>query len=116
MKRPPFPPRAMPTVPYFLVLLEPGHNHATRQESLADHVEFIGTLSAANLILLGGEFESPIEGAEAALLLRVASESEAQDWMSRDPWVRNDVHRPRIVAWNLVGVAAGAIDPALVRR
>jgi len=47
----------MPVVPYFLVLLVPGRNHETRVESLAAHIEFIGTMSAANVILLGGEFE-----------------------------------------------------------
>jgi uncharacterized protein YciI len=105
----------IPVVPYFLVLLVPGRNHETRVESLAAHIEFIGTMSAANVILLGGEFEPPVEGAEATLLLRVASRAEAEEWVSKDPWVQNDVHRPRIVAWNLVGIAPGAIDPALTR-
>jgi len=110
---PPIP--EMPVVPYFLVLLVPGRNHETRVESLVAHIEFIRTMSAANVILLGGELEPPIEGAEAALLLRVASRAEAEEWMSKDPRVKNDVHRPRIVTWNLVGIAPGAIDPVWTR-
>jgi uncharacterized protein YciI len=103
----------MPVVPFFLGLLVPGSNHEVGPESFADHIEFIGTMTAANVILLGGGFETPVEGAEAAYLLRVASQAEAEAWVSKDPWVQNDVFRPRIIAWNLVGIALGAIDPAL---
>ena len=103
----------MAVVPYFLVLLVPGSNHEAGSESFAGHIKFIGTMTAANVILLGGGFETPVEGAEAAYLLRVASQADAEEWVSQDPWVQNDVLRPRIVAWNLVGIAPGAIDPAL---
>jgi hypothetical protein len=30
---------------------------------------------------------------------------------SKDPLVAHAVYKPRIVAWNLVGISRGAIDP-----
>jgi uncharacterized protein YciI len=103
----------MPTVPYFLVLLVPGRNHVTAPEHFAAHVAFIDAMAAASVVLLGGGFESPIEGAEAAYLLHTASRAEAEAWASKDPLVVHAVCEPRIVAWNLVGISRAAIDPAL---
>ncbi len=106
----------IPTVTYFLVLLLPGGNHQAGPEYFEAHVEFIETMAAANVVLLGGEFETPVEGAEAAYLLRTASQAEAEEWASRDPLVKNEVYRPRVVAWKLVGINPGAIEPSLTEQ
>jgi uncharacterized protein YciI len=103
----------VPVVPYFLVLLVPGPNHAAAAEHFAAHVEFIDAMAAANVVLLGGAFKPTIAGAEGAYLLHTASMAEAEEWASKDPLVGNAVYTPRIVTWNLVGIARGAIDPAL---
>jgi uncharacterized protein YciI len=103
----------VPTVTYYLVLLIPGANHAAGEQHYAAHVEFIDEMAAANAVLLGGDFEAAIDGAEAAYLLHTASRSEAEAWAARDPLVRHAVYRPKIVAWRLVGIAQRAIDPAL---
>lgn len=102
----------IPTVRYFLVLLVPGSNHAAAARYFAAHVDFIDAMTAANVVLLGGEFESTIAGADAAYLLHTASRAEAVRWASRDPLVANAVYEPRIVAWDLVGISRAAIDPA----
>jgi uncharacterized protein YciI len=102
----------IPTVRYFLVLLAPGSNHAAAARFFAAHVDFIDAMMAANVVLLGGEFEPTIEGADAAYLLHTTSRAEAERWASRDPLVANAVYEPRIVAWDLVGISRAAIDPA----
>jgi uncharacterized protein YciI len=103
----------IPSVPYFLALLIPGSNHRAAADHFAAHVAFIDSMVAAHVVLLGGEFDSAVDGAEAAYLLRTASRDEAQAWTAKDPFVVHAVYRPRVVAWNLVGIDARAIDPAL---
>jgi len=102
----------IPTVPYFLVLLRPGPNHASEPEHMEAHVSFIEMMEKAKVVLLGGAFDAPVDGAQAAYLLHVPSRREAEAWAARDPLVVHDVYRPHVVAWNLVGVSAAAIDPA----
>jgi len=101
------------SVPYFLVLLAPGGNHAAAAEHFAAHVRFIEEMEAANVVLLGGDFGAPVGGAEAAYLLHCSCEAEALAWAARDPLVQSDAYRPQVVVWNLVGVTVGAIDAAL---
>lgn len=101
----------VPTVPYFLVLLAPGPNRAAEPQHRAAHIAFIETMEAANVVLLGGEFGSPIDGAQAAYLLHVSSQSEAERWVARDPLIVEKVFQARVVAWHLVGIATTAIDP-----
>lgn len=101
----------VPTVPYFLVLLYPGPNRAAEPKHRAAHIAFIETMEAAAVVLLGGEFGSPIDGAQAAYLLRVAAQSEAERWAAKDPLVAEKVFQARVVAWHLVGISATAIDP-----
>jgi uncharacterized protein YciI len=101
----------IPTVLYFLILLRPGPNRAAETEHRAAHIAFIETMEAANVVLLGGEFGSPVDDAQAAYLLHVSSQSEAESWAARDPLVVEKVFHARVVAWHLVGIAAAAIDP-----
>jgi uncharacterized protein YciI len=102
----------IPTVPYFLVLLQPGPNRAAEPEHRAAHIAFVETMEAANVVLLGGDFDAPVDGADAAYLLHVPSRSEAEAWATKDPFVAKKVFEARVVAWRLVGIASAAIDPA----
>lgn len=104
----------IPSVPYFLVLLIPGGNHQAAAQHFAAHVAFVDTMIAANVVLLGGDFDSAIDGAEGAYLLHTGSEDEAYAWAAKDPFIAHAVYRPRVVAWNLVGIDARAIDSALL--
>lgn len=106
----------MAAVPYFMVLLLPGSNHASAQRYRAAHVEFIEKMAGGNAVLLAGDFDVPIEGAEVAYLLRTASQAEAEAWVAKDPLVKNGVYKARIVAWNLFGIIRGAIDPSAERN
>lgn len=103
----------VPSVPYYLVLLIPSTNHAAGEQHFAAHVEFIDTMTAANVVLLGGDFETQIDGAEGAYLLHTSSRAEAEAWAARDPLIQHAVYRAKVVAWRLVGISQGAIDPAL---
>lgn len=101
------------TVPYHLVLLRP----AKRLEGdahFAAHVSFIEEMSAANVVLLGGDFEDSIDGADGAYLLHTASPAEAEDWAARDPLISSGAYSARVVPWHLVGIAPAAIDPRLL--
>lgn len=106
-------PPEIPVVPYFLVLLIPTDDRAVEPAVFTQHVAFIDHMASEGIVLLGGEFETPIEGASGAYLLHTASQAEAQAWASRDPLTMSGAFRPKIIAWNLVGIAPGAIDPAL---
>jgi len=103
----------VPSVPYYLVLLVPSVNHAAGGQHFAAHVKFIDEMSAANVVLLGGDFEATIEGAEAAYLLHTASRAEAEAWAANDPLVKHAVYSTKVVAWHLVGISQTAIDPSL---
>jgi uncharacterized protein YciI len=103
--------REIPTVRYFLVLLVPSSNYGAAEWYFAAHVDFIDEMTAANVVLLGGDFEPTIAGADAAYLLHTASQAEAEEWASKDPLIAHAVYQPRIVAWNLVGISRAAIDP-----
>jgi uncharacterized protein YciI len=103
----------VPTVPYYLVLLIPDSNREAGEQHFAAHVAFIDEMTAADAVLLGGDFETAIDGAEGAYLLRAESRAEAEAWAAKDPLIRNAVYRAKVVAWRLVGISRRAIDPAL---
>jgi uncharacterized protein YciI len=105
---------AFPVVPYFLVLLSPGENAAAAPSYFDAHVEYIDAMAAANVVLLGGEFECAIDGATGGYLLHASSRAEAEAWAAKDPLIGHGAYRARIVAWHLVGITPGAIDPALI--
>ncbi len=102
-----------PVVPYFLVLLSPGEHAEAAPNYFEAHVEHIDLMAAQNIVLLGGEFDSAIDGATAAYLLHTSSRAEAEAWAAKDPLVRDGGYRARVVTWHLVGITPGAIDPAL---
>jgi uncharacterized protein YciI len=98
---------------YYLVLLRPGARHDRVAQLLDDHVAFMEAMIAADVVLLGGDFGAPVDGAETAYLLRTSSHSEAERWAARDPFVQGAAYEPTVLHWDLVGINLGAVDPAL---
>lgn len=99
------------TVTYYLVLLRPGENYHQAEHHYKAHVQFITALESAGSVLLGGSFETPLEGAEGGYLLYAASPSEARNIAGRDPLVCTGIFDAEIVEWKLVGICRRAIDP-----
>jgi uncharacterized protein YciI len=98
---------------YYLVLLRPGARHGCVAQLLDDHVAFVEAMVATDVVLLGGDFGAPVDGAETAYLLRTASRSEAEGWAARDPFVQGAAYEPTVLRWDLVGINLGGVDPAL---
>ena len=96
---------------YVLVLLEEVEGGQPVAENA--HEEFVDSLIARNLVLLGGELE--LGRAFAAYVLR-ASLADAESIVAEDPLVVAGVAQPRLVPWELVGVNPDAIDEALIVR
>lgn len=104
----------IPNIPYYLVLLTRSNRSAAAEAAFAAHVDFIGEMTAAGVVLLGGDLDPPIEGADGAYLLHTASRAEAEGWAARDPLVRSGAYAARVVTWHLVAIAPSAIDPRLL--
>jgi uncharacterized protein YciI len=103
------------TVPYHLVLLIPDRDHARAADHFASHVTFVEEMEAAGVVLLGGDLDAPVEGAEGAYLLHTPTRAEAEAWAARDPLVQHRAYRAHVVTWHLVGISTAAIDPALAK-
>ena len=101
------------TVTYFLVLLHAAPSRDETDPPWSAHVAFIDKMTDLDVVLLGGEFASPVAGAEAAYLLHTGTRQEAESWAHQDPLVLQRYYIPEVVEWHLVGVAPGAIDPVL---
>lgn len=103
----------IPTVTYYLVLLRKGPDQGATEPPWRAHVAFIDSLVQLDVVLLGGDFGSPVAGAEAAYLLHTPTRQEAEKWAHKDPLVLHRYYVPEVVEWHLVGVALGAVDPVL---
>lgn len=103
----------IPTVTYYLVLLHAGPNRDTAEPPWSAHIAFIDSLVQLDVVLLGGDFGSPVAGAEAAYLLHTSTRQEAETWAHKDPLILHRYYVPEIVEWRLVGIALGAVDPVL---
>lgn|SRR5690625_2505903 len=94
---------------YFLVLLR----ESTVAAEEEDHEPFIDSLVARNLILLGGSFDEPIDGAVTAYILRCDDEGQAHAIVAEDPLVLAGIAEPLITRWDLLGINRHAIDAEL---
>jgi uncharacterized protein YciI len=103
----------IPTVTYFLVLLHAAPDRDSAEPPWSAHVAFIDTLTELEVVLLGGDFDRSVAGAEAAHLLRTSTRQEAETWARKDPLVLHRYYVPEVVDWRLVGINLGAIDPVL---
>jgi len=101
-------------VGYFLVLLKAGPQFDEQPHQADAHVEFIDSLIERHLVLLGGGFSDPIDGIDAAYLLRCDSLEEAKAIAADDPYAIHGVHDPDTVEWHLVGIDPELIDSNLV--
>jgi uncharacterized protein YciI len=95
---------------YVFVLLQPGENEDPERLLGPAHVEFIDSLIERNAVLLGGDFSGLVENAHAAYLLRCGDLDEAERIVAADPFVINDLARPKLVEWQLVAVNPDAVD------
>jgi uncharacterized protein YciI len=98
---------------YFLVALKEGPAHADEPRHADAHVEFIDSLIERRLVFLGGDLSEPIDGIDAAYLLRCDSLEEARAIATGDPYAVHDVCEPEVVEWRLVGIDPRLIDPDL---
>lgn len=105
-------PDVVPTVSYFLVLLHPAPD-AGSEPPWGEHVAFIDTMVSRGVVLLGGDLDPPVAGADAAYLLHTATRQDAEAWARKDPLVRQGHCGPDVIEWRLVGIALDAIHPAL---
>jgi hypothetical protein len=92
-----------------LVLLAP--SGLSSSDELADeHERFIDGLIARHRVVLGGDWDPPVAGFEAAYLLGCASLDEAREIAGSDPFVRGGSMRFEVVEWGLVSVDPDAVD------
>jgi hypothetical protein len=99
---------------YVLVLLEDVPGVEVSDDVQRDHVDFIDSPIARNLVLLGGSFDGAVGDASAAYLL--ACPRRRAGGRRRRPARPCGSRRPRLVSWQLVGVNPEAVGDALVVR
>jgi uncharacterized protein YciI len=93
-----------------LVLLAPGAQASAGEEVGAGHVRFVEDLIEQKKIVLGGDWEPPIGGFEAAYLLSCASLDEAREIAASDPLVHSGGMQFEVVEWQLVDFDPEAVD------
>jgi uncharacterized protein YciI len=97
---------------YFLVTLRARPDGAGAPE---DHEQFVDSLIARNVILLGGRFSTPLDrDVSLAYVLRCDSQQAAEAIVNADPLVRSGRADPTITNWILVAINTAAIDDGLV--
>ena len=77
------------------------------------HEDYIDSLIARNLVLLGGSFAGRVGAATAAYVLRCDSISAAREIAAADPVAAAGAVNLEFVEWQLVGIDPKAIDPSL---
>jgi uncharacterized protein YciI len=87
----------------------PGADAALPEDA---HEEFIDSLSARNLVLLGGTFAGRVGAATAAYVLRCDSVSAPRKIAAADPLAAAGAVALEFVEWQLVGIDP-AIEPSL---
>jgi uncharacterized protein YciI len=99
-------------LPYFLVLLQPVAGAAEPPE----HEPYVDSLVSRNVVLLGGDLEPRVAGADGAYVLHCSTLADARRIAGEDPLVTSGSSRAEVVEWQLVGINPDAIEPALVLR
>jgi uncharacterized protein YciI len=79
------------------------------------HEEFIDSLIARNLVLLGGPFARRVGAATAAYVLYCDSVGAAREIAAADPLAAAGVVTLEFVEWQLVGIDPAAIEPSLAQ-
>jgi uncharacterized protein YciI len=99
---------------YVLVLMNEIAGAETSPLPEDAHEEFIDSLIARHLVLLGGSFAGRVGSATAAYVLRCDSVKAAREIAAADPVAAAGAATLEFVEWNLVGIDPEAIDPSLV--
>jgi hypothetical protein len=76
------------------------------------HEQFIDSLIARRLVLLGGPFDGSVGSATAGYLLRCDSVDHAREIAADDPVARAGAATLEFIEWQLVGIDPKAIDPS----
>jgi uncharacterized protein YciI len=99
---------------YVLVLM---NEVAGAEVALAEdaHEDFIDSLIARNLVLLGGPFGGRVGDATAAYVLHCDSLSAAREIAADDPLAVAGAVPLEFVEWQLVGIDPAAIEPSLAQ-
>jgi hypothetical protein len=101
---------------YVLVLFREGPRFGEIAVDEEAHEAFVTSLIRRNLVLLGGDFGTAVDGVHAAYVLRCASIDEALGLAAEDPAFAGGVFEPHAVEWHLVGVNPDAIDETVTPR
>jgi hypothetical protein len=99
-------------VKYFLVLLSDVRGGVLDDSAADSHEPFIDSLIARNAVLLGGGFETPVNGFSAAYVLAAKDIATATALAHEDPLVRDARATCDVTEWRLVGINTAAIDPS----
>jgi uncharacterized protein YciI len=98
---------------YYALLYETVADHVERRVPFrAEHLALAEEARAAGTLVLAGAFADPVDG--ALLVFRCDGPAAVEDFVRRDPYVRNGlVTRWRIRPWTVVvGTALAASPPA----
>jgi uncharacterized protein YciI len=98
---------------YVLIALRPGREFDEARAYGEEHEPFIDSLIERSVVLLGGDFASPLGNVHAAYLLRCNDVDEGRAIAQSDPLVRGGVFEAEAVEWQLVGIDPRAIEPGL---
>jgi uncharacterized protein YciI len=93
-----------------LILMTPRGTSPTDAEPQAEHERFIDGLDQAKKVVLGGGWNPPAGGFEAAYVVSCESLEEARAIAVSDPLVRAGAIRCDVVEWELVGMNPDAVD------
>ena len=100
-------------MPYFVLLYETVENYAERRAPFrADHLELAREAHARGELLLAGALADPIDG--ALLVFRASDKSTVEDFVHRDPYVKNGLIRKwRVRPWTVV-IGSDPAEPGLI--
>jgi uncharacterized protein YciI len=102
---------AIPTTPYYLVLLGRGEQYSRLNDYAMAHVDFIDKLIVGDKVFIGGDLDVTdqdagrrLDNIVGAYLLNVRSRAEATEISNNDPFIIHKVYTSLIVRWDLVAM------------
>ncbi len=86
----------------YVLLYDVVENYIERRAPFRDeHLALARELQSKGLLVMGGAFEGPVDG--ALLIFQVSDPGPIEDFVRRDPYVKNHLIRSwRIRKWNAV--------------
>ncbi len=81
---------------YFILFYDYVENVVARRAPYRDpHLALANEWISSGKLVMGGAFDEPVDG--AALVFRASSAAEVEEFVARDPYVRNGV----VVSWRI---------------